>query len=327
MTSAPVLTVEHLSTGFARGGSPRDVVHDVSFEVPVGGTLVVLGESGSGKSVTVRSILGLYGRRAFHTGSVRLDGAEILGTATRRLLGRRMSLVPQDPAGALDPMRSIGAQIREVLRVHGIAESRGDARRRAVELLRTVGIPDPEHAARRRQHELSGGMRQRAVIALAVACEPDLLFADEPTSALDVSVQAQILGLFTGLRDQLGTALVVVTHDVAVAAALGGDIAVMYAGRIVEHGPTQDVLTRPSHPYTAGLLASIPRPGTPRGQLPALPGRPPAPGLRSTGCAFVPRCSSARPECGESVPQLVTVAPGHSAACPVTARRVKEVIR
>jgi len=325
MTSPMALSVQHLRTSFTRGGREIRVVDDVSFEIASGDTLVVLGESGSGKSVTARSILGLYGSRARVTGSVRLSGDEILGIDSRPLLGKRLALVPQDPAGALDPLRSVGSQLVEVLRAHKVAPTRASARERAHDLLTLVGIPDPLRVARCRPHELSGGMRQRVAIAIAVACEPEVLIADEPTTALDVSVQAQILEMFIDLRQRLRMALLLVTHDVGVAETLQGRVAVMYAGRLVETGPAREVFGAPNHPYTAGLLESLPTPGITRGELRVLDGRPPLAGETFTGCAFASRCPKVEADCRRVAPALEPVGPGRWAACPIGAPARKAV--
>jgi oligopeptide/dipeptide ABC transporter ATP-binding protein len=336
--AAPALDVAHLSTTFA---TPRGEVHavkDVSFTLPQGQTMVLLGESGSGKSVTVRSLLRLHGGTATRVGgTVRLAGEDITGASPARLeriRGARIALVPQDPTAALDPLRRVGSQLEEVLRWHRIVDGRRAARGRAHELLERVGLPDPERVARSYPHELSGGMRQRVVIALAVSCEPAVLLADEPTTALDVTVQAQILDLFAELQRDLGTALLLITHDVGVAADVGGQVGVMYAGRLVETGRTADVLATPGHPYTRGLLASLPAPGTPRGGLTVIPGRPPVPGESFPGCAFAPRCPVAVASCtdGDDPPLMAfgPPAPGPTAgagagagperavACPVS---------
>jgi oligopeptide/dipeptide ABC transporter ATP-binding protein len=315
-----VLSATDLRTTFGPTARPIRAVRGVSFDLDAGQTFVLLGESGSGKSVTARTLLRLYGRGVRIEGSIRLGTEELSGLTDRQMgsiRGRRIGMVPQDPSGALDPLRSIGGQLMEVLRVHRMVADRGAARVRARELLELVGIADPPRVLISRPHQLSGGMRQRCVIALAVAAEPELLIADEPTTALDVTVQAVVLDLFLELQQRTGMALLLVTHDVGVAQEMGGRVGVMYAGRLVETGAVADVLSRPRHPYTRGLLESLPTPDTPRGRLPVIPGRPPLTGEVASGCAFAARCASAQPSCQEHRPELVAVEPGRSAACPV----------
>ncbi|TNC25142.1 ABC transporter ATP-binding protein [Amycolatopsis alkalitolerans] len=320
MTVIPPLEVRDLSTTFVARRRRTEVVRGVSFTIGRGETMMLLGESGSGKSVTARSIMRLYGSSAEIGGSVRLAGQELLGLGEPRLRairGNQIALVPQDPTGALDPLRRIGSQLAEVLAVHGVEGVKTAAHRRAEELLAMVGIPDPKRVAGSYPHELSGGMRQRAVIAIAVSCDPQVLIADEPTTALDVTVQAQILELLARLQQRLGMAVLMVTHDVGVAADFGGRVGVMYAGRLVEAGPASEVLSAPRHPYTAGLLESLPTPGAARGALRSIVGAPPPVGAFPAGCAFAPRCRQARPSCTHEDPPLVAVAEDRAAACPV----------
>jgi oligopeptide/dipeptide ABC transporter ATP-binding protein len=301
----PALTVDDLRVDFRVPGGEVQVVRGVSFSVEAGRTLVIVGESGSGKSVTARSILRLHGSAASLRGEIRLDGTELLGLDERRmneLRGARVALIPQDATGALDPLRRVGSQISEVLRHHGRARDRADGRSQAVDLLRRVHIADPDRVAASYPHQLSGGMRQRIAIAIAIACGPQVLIADEPTTALDVTVQAQILDLLDELQDRLGMALVMVTHDVGVAEQMADEVAVMYAGRIVELGPVDAVLGSPSHPYTAALLEAQPRPDVARGALRPIPGVPPLPSLLAGGCAFAPRCDRRVIECDEVEP-------------------------
>jgi oligopeptide/dipeptide ABC transporter ATP-binding protein len=297
-------------------------VQGVSFAVPQGGTRILLGESGCGKSATLRAVMRLFGRDTVIRGRVRLDGRDLLSLPDhdmRAVRGRDVALVPQDPNAALDPLRRVGAQLAEQLRAHLPDMGRREAGRRAEELLHMVRMPDPRSAARAFPHELSGGMRQRVAIALAVSCSPKVLLADEPTTALDVTVQAQILELLTGLQQTLRMALLLVTHDVGVVRELGGSISVMYAGRVVEGGAVADVLDRPAHPYLAGLLASQPGPGVARGGLIPIAGQPPS--LEESalvrGCAFHDRCRFALESCAVVQPSLVAVGAGHFAACPV----------
>jgi oligopeptide/dipeptide ABC transporter ATP-binding protein len=249
---------------------------------------------------------------------VRLGDVDISAADERQLQavrGERIALVPQDPSGALDPLRSVGSQLVEVLRQHNIVPTRAQARERAVELLRLVGIPDPQRVVKAYPHQLSGGMRQRVVIAIGVSCNPQVLIADEPTTALDVTVQAQILELFGALQDSLQMAILLVTHDVGVAREVGDEIAVMYAGRIVEHGPTAEVLDAPAHPYTAALLASVPTPGIARGRLSPIPGRAVLAGESISGCPFAPRCHRAVASSWLVEPDLVSIEPGRFVAC------------
>lgn len=304
-----VLQVRDLSTTFTATGHPVHVLQDVSFTVKRGETLILLGESGSGKSVTIRSILRLYApTSARHGGQVLVDGIDVSHLDEphlRRLRGATVSMIQQDPSTALDPLRRIGAQLDEALRIHRIADRKVAARAEGRRLLAAVGIADPDRVLRSFPHQISGGMRQRVAIALAISSRPRVILADEPTTALDVTIQAQVLDLLASLQRRHAMALVMITHDVGVAAELGGNVAVMYAGRIVESGPTHAVLSSPRHRYTQALLESLPRPGIPRGRLPVIPGRIPRAEERTgPGCAFAPRCPFATEVCRTVAPAL-----------------------
>jgi oligopeptide/dipeptide ABC transporter ATP-binding protein len=320
------LKVEDLAVTFRSKRNAVEAVRGISFTVEAGKTLVLLGESGSGKSVSARAVMRLYSDAVTITGRATLGGVDLFDLderAMQSLRGRDIALVPQDASGSLDPLRRVGSQIAEVLRRHGVEHGRKAARQRAADLLAQVGIPDPARAVRSYPHELSGGMRQRALIAIAIACEPKVLVADEPTTALDVTIQAQVLDLFAQLQQDLGMGLLLVTHDVGVGRQMADRVAVMYAGRLVEEGPGATVLGESAHPYTAGLLRAVPTPETPRGQLQAIPGQPPAAGEAvDTGCSFAPRCAFVVEQCRTDRPELVPVGASHWAACPVVHGRV-----
>ena len=302
----------------------HDVVSDVSFRLGRGRTLALVGESGCGKSVTAMGIIGLLPTRRMRIvgGRVDLEGAELTGVGERErrhLLGSRVGTVFQDPASALNTAYRIGEQIAETLRVHREL-SWDDAEAQAVGLLREVGFPDPERQVALYPHQLSGGMKQRVVIAIALACDPAVLIADEPTTALDVTIQAAILKLIDELRRSRDLGVLLVTHDFGVVARSADDVAVMYAGRIVEQGTARVVLTAPRHPYTRALLRAIVRPDTPRRvPLEIIEGAPPSPQDRPSGCAFRTRCPLAQDVCAERVPVLAQLGGGHTAACHVTA--------
>ncbi|MGC0417032.1 ABC transporter ATP-binding protein [Embleya sp. AB8] len=322
---SPFLEVRDLKVRFATEGGVVKAVDGVSFTLERGKTLGIVGESGSGKSVTNLTLLGLHNpARTTVTGSALLDGTELIGAPERTLRdlrGRRISMVFQDPLTALSPYYPVGAQIAETYRRHTRA-GRKEAAVRAVEMLDRVGIPQPDRRAREHPHLFSGGMRQRAMIAMALVCEPDLLIADEPTTALDVTVQAQILELLAELQAQLGTAIILVTHDLGVVADVTDDVLVMYAGRAVERGSADEVLGAPRHPYTRGLLASVPRLSDDVDvPLQPVPGSPPSLLAPPPGCAFHPRCAQviegSESPCRTLLPVLTpaTTAQGHAAAC------------
>ena len=317
----PLLDVRDLTTEFVvqRGGAlailrPAD---GVSFRIGRGETLGLVGESGSGKSITALSIIRMVpGPGRITGGTVMFEGRDLATldeNGLRRVRGARIGFVFQEPASALNPVFTIGDQIAEAIVVHGIAP-RAVAASQAVELLEAVRIPDPARCASDYPHQLSGGMRQRAVIAAAIACGPALLIADEPTTALDAKTQAGILDLLADMRARLGLSLLLITHDLSVVARVADRIAVMYAGRIVEEGAARDVLAAPGHPYTRGLLASRPG-GVPGSRLQAVPGTVPDLAALPPGCAFVPRCAERLEECGARRPGVTTVADGHVVRC------------
>jgi peptide/nickel transport system ATP-binding protein len=293
----------------------------VSFSVDPGTTLGIVGESGSGKSVSALTVMGLTrGRATRIAGNVKLDGRELLAAADdelRRIRGADIAMIFQDPLSSLHPLYKVGKQLIEAILAHRDVGP-DQAKQRAVELLGLVGIPDPERRSDQYPHEFSGGMRQRAMIAMALANEPKLLIADEPTTALDVTVQAQILALLADLQRRLGMAVILITHDLGVVAEIADEIAVMYAGRIVERAPAGRIFEAPQHPYTWGLLKSIPRLDVDRGsELVPIPGRPPSLINRPSGCHFHPRCAFAFDDQRRVDPGLSKVpgAPGHRVAC------------
>jgi peptide/nickel transport system ATP-binding protein len=317
-TDAPtLLSVRDLRVTFPTARGPLEAVNGVSFDLAAGEVLGVVGESGSGKSVTALSLMRLLPSTATASGTVAFNGVDVLGmpaSELQRLRGKHVSMVFQDPMTSLNPVRTIGAQMEETLRAH-LGMSARAARDRAAALLEEVGIP----AARRQldvyPHEMSGGMRQRVMIAIALSCEPQLVLADEPTTALDVSVQAQILELLRSVTEQHGTALIMITHDLSVVAGLADRVAVMYAGEIVELAPSEELFAYPRHPYTSSLLECVTRVDEVRGErLPAIPGAPPDLTQRSEACAFAPRCRYAQRGCTER-PPLLEKAPGQWAAC------------
>ena len=317
-----LLTVRELSVSFETRDGKVCAVNDISFSVEAGKVLALLGESGSGKSVTLRAILGLHhGANARVTGEVIVKGRDVnrLDERTREeLRGGVVSLVFQEPMTALDPVYTIGEQIAETLVQHRDLDRAG-VRRRARELLDLVQVPSPERCLGSYPHEISGGMRQRAMIAIALACEPELLLADEPTTALAVTVQAQILWLLRDLQKRLDLAVIFVTHDLGVAAEIADDAAVMYAGRIVEQAPIRELFHRPAHPYTAGLMQATVRRGQKGHPLIPIAGAPPNLMTLPAGCAFAPRCPSVQEVCITTAPLFHPVAPGHAARCHLIA--------
>ncbi|MCZ8147900.1 MAG: ABC transporter ATP-binding protein [Roseomonas sp.] len=315
---APLLDIRGLSVALGAAGRRVPVVEDLSISLPAGRVLCVVGESGSGKSVTALAAMGLLepGRSAVTADRMALDGIDLLALdegGWRALRGGRMAMVFQEPMTSLNPVFTIGEQIVEALRVH-TGLPRQAARSRALEALREVGISAPETRLDAYPHELSGGMRQRAMIAMALVGEPALLIADEPTTALDVTVQAQILALLADLRDRRRMAILLITHNLGVVAETADEVAVMYAGRIVERAPATSLFRDAQHPYTLALLGAMPESAA-RGQpLSPIPGRMPAPGSAPPGCRFAPRCPFAGPDCAET-PPLREIAQGHAVAC------------
>jgi oligopeptide transport system ATP-binding protein len=313
-----MLEVRDLSVTFRTPAGEVAAVSDVSLAVAPGECLGIVGESGSGKSQLFLGCLGLLAPNGRASGSARLDGLELIGLGDRALeqvRGARASMVFQDPMSALTPHMRIGDQLAEVLTTHRRI-SHAEALERAQAALARVQIPEPARRLRQYPHELSGGMRQRVMIAMAVLCEPELLIADEPTTALDVTVQAQILDLLRELTDELRTALVLITHDLGVVAGIADQVAVMYAGRIVEQGPVERLLTHPAHPYTCGLLDSMPDLAAQHDLLPlGIAGQPPDLGSLPPGCAFEPRCASRGARCRAERPALVPRGSGTAVAC------------
>ncbi|MFB7933993.1 dipeptide/oligopeptide/nickel ABC transporter permease/ATP-binding protein [Streptomyces sp. NPDC056039] len=316
--AAGVLVVDGLSVDVHTPAGPVSVVRGVSFAVRSGETLALLGESGCGKSMTAHAVAGLLDPVAEVVGGqVRLDGEDLLGLAARarrRLAGPGLAMVFQDALSALNPVHTVGAQLAEPFRIHE-GMSRRAARARAVELMERVGIPEARSRADAYPHQFSGGMRQRLLIAMAVALRPKVLIADEPTTALDVTVQAQIMDLLGELRGEQRTALVLITHDLGLAAEHADRVAVMYAGTVVETGPVAEVFARPHHPYTRGLLDSVPAEQHQGSRLTSIPGSPPDPAEVPAGCAFRTRCPLARERCVTHLPVLTGTGTGRAAAC------------
>jgi oligopeptide transport system ATP-binding protein len=316
---SPLLEVRDLCTVFRTEDGVVRAVQDVSFRLERGRTLGIVGESGSGKSVTNLSILRLVpdppGR--IERGEIRFDGRDLLRVSEaemRAIRGKRIAMIFQDPMTSLNPYLKVSRQLTEVLELHERC-GRAEARRRALEMLERVGIPEAGRRFDAYPHQFSGGMRQRVMIAMALLCRPELLIADEPTTALDVTIQAQILELIQALRDELGTAVILVTHDLGVVAGVADEVAVMYAGRIVEQAPTAELFAHPRHPYTLGLLNSIPRLDREAERLTPIPGRPPDLVRLGPGCPYVPRCGFVQERCRRELPALRAVGPEHAAAC------------
>jgi peptide/nickel transport system ATP-binding protein len=314
----PLLELRRLAVSFATDDGTVQAVDGIDLALARGRTLGLVGESGCGKSVTSLAIMGLLPPENSKVGGeVRFEGRDLLkldADIIRDLRGARLAMIFQEPMTSLNPAYTVGDQIVEAIQRHqGL--SAADARVRAIDMLRLVRISSPEKRIDDYPHKLSGGMRQRAMIAMALACGPDLLIADEPTTALDVTIQAQILDLMRGLRRDTGTAIILITHDLGVVAEMADDVAVMYAGQIVERAPVATLFARPEHPYTVGLLGSIPRLDEKRERLPSIEGRVPDMTQPPDGCRFAARCPFVEPACRDSAPELIEVAPGHLTRC------------
>ncbi|MCF6470157.1 ABC transporter ATP-binding protein [Nonomuraea sp. MG754425] len=311
----PLLQVEDLVIDLPDPqGDVVRVVDGVSFDVPAGTTVGLIGESGSGKTMTALAVIGLLPDRAATGGRLLWRGADLLRPETdwRRVRGHQISMIFQDPLAALNPSLTIGRQVGEILRRAG--RPRAEVRRAVIDLLDRAGVPDPERRMGDYPYEFSGGLRQRAMIALALAGNPALLLADEPTTALDVTVQARILRLLRSIQQE-GLSMLLVSHDLRVIAHVADQVVVMYAGRVAERGPAAEVLRRPAHPYTRALVASVPAVRTRTALADPLPGTPATPAHRPSGCAFHPRCPLARDRCRAEVPPAREVAPGRWSAC------------
>ena len=320
-TNVPLLEVEDLVVEFRGETGVTRAVDGVSFSVREGEILGVVGESGSGKSVTAMSVMGLVPQPPGRiSGRVRLRGEELTDAPERRwrrIRGKEVGMVFQDPMTALNPVHKVGRQIAEVMRVHDRRLSAADAKRRAVDLLRLVGVPNPEQRIDQYPHQFSGGMRQRAVIAMAIANDPGLLIADEPTTALDVTIQAQVLDQLRRAQAETGAATIFITHDLGVIAELAERVLVMYAGRVMEEGDVAEIFRRPRHPYTVGLLGSLPSLRHDVDTLRPIPGSPPNLQQPAAGCPFQPRCALGRDRevCRTTRPALTVVGSGHTSAC------------
>jgi len=324
--SGPLLEVRSLSTHYisARGTRVTRAVDDVSLTLAEGETLGIVGESGSGKTTLALSLLRLLPPAArIVSGEIRFEGDDLLRKSDaemRRIRGKRIAMILQDPMASLNPLFTVGDQVAEPIRVHEGA-SRGSAWRRAQELLRAVRISAPETRAREYPHQLSGGMRQRIVGAIAISCEPRLLIADEPTTSLDLTIQAQYLNLLRDLQQAHHLALIFITHNLGIVAKMCDQVAVMYAGRLVESGPVRLIYNAPAHPYTRALLESIPRLGSSRERLTAIDGQPPDPTALPGGCAFHPRCPKAMDRCRAEAPPEFVVSGSQTARCWLAAER------
>jgi oligopeptide/dipeptide ABC transporter ATP-binding protein len=319
MENVALLEVEGLTVSFPTADGVVRAVRGVSFRVEPGRTLGIVGESGSGKTVLTQTLLGLT-PGADITGTALFDGTDLLQLSEdqlRRVRGARISVIFQDPLTSLHPLYRVGWQIAEMIRAHEAGVSRKQARERAVELLGRVGIPRPEQRVNDYPHQFSGGMRQRTMIAMALALAPQMIIADEPTTALDATIQAQILDLLLRLQQESGTALIMITHDLGVVADIADDVLVMYAGRAAEQGTKHQVFYEPHHPYTKGLLESIPNSSVAGDRLRPIPGQPPSLINLPAGCKFHPRCGYVLDRCVTEEPELVHVGPelGHSSAC------------
>ncbi|MCD0502679.1 ABC transporter ATP-binding protein [Bordetella petrii] len=320
--AAPVLDIDRLSVAFQARGRAASVLNEISFSLMPGETLCLVGESGCGKSMTALAIMRLIPETGrISGGTISLRGTDLAAcdeTALRRIRGNQVSMIFQEPMTALNPVYTVGDQIGESLRLHQQLD-KAAARIRAIDMLRSVGIPAPERRVDEYPHQLSGGMRQRVMIAIALACDPHVLIADEPTTALDVTVQAQIFDLLREQQERRGTAVLLITHDMGAVAEMADRVVVMYGGRVVEQGAVADILARPAHPYTRGLIACLPEldaaPSDTRPDLPEIQGVVPPVWERGAGCPFHDRCTQAMPRCTESFPPMFPAGPRHRVAC------------
>ncbi len=318
-TNQPLLEVDNMSVGFRAKKKPTaQAVRGVSYSIERGETLAIVGESGSGKSVSAMAMLGLLPSSAEITGQVRLEGVDLLALTPKELRtyrGRRIAMIFQDPMTAFHPAFTIGNQIAETITVHGLANKK-QALSRAAELLELVGVPEPGVRVNQYPHEYSGGMRQRAMVAMAIANKPDLLIADEPTTALDVTIQAQVMEVLANIQKEVNAALILITHDLGVVASVADRVQVMYGGRIVERADVRPLFRAPRNPYTRGLLTSLPRvDGARDNRLIPIPGSPPSILAMPPGCAFAPRCSYRTEVCDASAADLQMVVDGHESRC------------